>query len=407
MRSSVCHSCRSILRRRLQQQIIENQQPKRQRSDGAPSQKIQSLYHDTVPPSPQELSAASWFFKTYRPQKLWTANEWRRDDHNSATSETLIPEVVFLGRSNAGKSSLLNALLDDPTINKVGASPGKTKVAHAYGLSEPSFDKADRVKPKLPADLAKQNLLTVLDAPGYGFASQADWGADMIKYLKERKHLRRVFMLLPARHGIKPGDEIMIKLLRSLAIPHQIILTKCDGVNRIRLEDILRRVFATLANTSDRKTIQPLGEILTVGWLGDGKLNKKVQQNTMQGVDSVRWAVIRAVGLDKFVRRRFSEVRDASQYSDAPVWSDSITWGPPEQEKEDYAKPSKLPITPVVPSTPPIQGIGVSTGIDAFLSAVQKPNDSSSKGARARSPRDWRQKARSRISRKTKRGYSA
>lgn len=134
-----------------------------------------------------------------------------------------VPEVAFIGRSNVGKSSLISGLLGQKKLVKVSKEPGCTKSINFY-----TFTKGEALD---------QHMLYLVDLPGYGFAkiSQEEkrkW-ADIIKNYISSRHqdvLRRVFILVDARHGIKDSDVDMMNQLTQAAVPHQIILTKTDLV---------------------------------------------------------------------------------------------------------------------------------------------------------------------------------
>ena len=125
-----------------------------------------------------------------------------------------LPEVAFAGRSNVGKSSLLNALTGRNALARVSSTPGRTKQLNFFNL-------ADR--------------LALVDMPGYGYAQAAksvkeDWQGLMFAYLRGRPSLRRVILLLDARIEIKPADEAVIELFDRAAILFQLVLTKTDQV---------------------------------------------------------------------------------------------------------------------------------------------------------------------------------
>ncbi len=125
-----------------------------------------------------------------------------------------LPEVAFAGRSNVGKSSLLNALTRRNALARVSATPGRTKQLNFFNL-------ADR--------------LTLVDMPGYGYAQAAksvkeDWQGLMFAYLRGRPSLKRVFLLLDARIEVKASDEAVMELFDRAAILFQIVLTKADQV---------------------------------------------------------------------------------------------------------------------------------------------------------------------------------
>ena len=297
-------------------------------------------YHwDTEPATSSQLESATAFFRSHRPRKVWTATEWRKLNEPLPTdSESreiggggarphTIPEVVFLGRSNVGKSSLLNSLLLSPSLNRVGPRPGKTKTMHAWGLLPnthrtshmASFADSSEGPPEekklSPAEL-KEVRLSVLDMPGYGHASQTDWGEEILTYLRRRKQLRRAFVLVDALHGFKGGDTQMIRLLQEQGISYQIIVSKVDrllsspeakggrGVNVLNeLFDLLRTKVVQPQSKGRIQQGSGLGEILAVGSLGTEKKKSSSRLagggNDM-GIEAVRWAVLAAAGLEQY-----------------------------------------------------------------------------------------------------------
>ena len=124
-----------------------------------------------------------------------------------------VSEVAFAGRSNVGKSSLINTLLRQNGIARTSNTPGRTQELNFFG--------SDGVP------------LLIVDMPGYGFArapkAKVDaWTALIKEYLRGRQLLRRVFVLIDSRHGIKPNDVEIMKMLDETAVPYQIVLTKID-----------------------------------------------------------------------------------------------------------------------------------------------------------------------------------
>lgn len=150
------------------------------------------------------------------------------------------PEIAFIGRSNVGKSSLISCLLGQKKLVKVSKEPGCTKSVNYY-----TFTKGEELD---------DHMLYLVDLPGYGFAkiSQEEkrkW-ADIIKdYFASRNQdiLRRVFVLVDARHGIKDSDLQMMEQLTKAAVPHQIILTKSDLVSSAEeMKESLQSAFSAV-----------------------------------------------------------------------------------------------------------------------------------------------------------------
>jgi GTP-binding protein len=123
-----------------------------------------------------------------------------------------LPEIAFAGRSNVGKSSLVNALTGRKTLARTSNTPGRTRLLNFFRLAE---------------------HLLLVDLPGYGYAraSKSDikqWTGLSRAYLRGRPNLRRVCLLIDARHGLKPGDEAVMALLDEAAVSYQVVLTKAD-----------------------------------------------------------------------------------------------------------------------------------------------------------------------------------
>ena len=129
---------------------------------------------------------------------------------------TALPEVALCGRSNVGKSSLLNALTGHNALARVSHTPGRTKQLNFFELGEEGTPR-----------------LVLVDMPGYGYAQaskavKADWQGLMFNFLRGRPTLRRVVLLLDARIETKASDHAAMKLLTDAAVTFQIVLTKAD-----------------------------------------------------------------------------------------------------------------------------------------------------------------------------------
>ena len=122
------------------------------------------------------------------------------------------PEVAFAGRSNVGKSSLINALTSRRTLARVSVTPGRTRELNFFTLGH-------------------AEELYLVDMPGYGYAKAPKtavrgWTRLIGDYLKGRRELKRVFLLIDARHGIKANDRETMKLMDESAVSYQAVLTK-------------------------------------------------------------------------------------------------------------------------------------------------------------------------------------
>jgi GTP-binding protein len=140
-------------------------------------------------------------------------------------------EVAFAGRSNVGKSSLLNALAGRKALARISNTPGRTRMLNFYDLG-------GRVR--------------LVDMPGYGYASApkrqvAEWTELVFAYLKGRRDLKRAFLLIDARHGIMAGDLAAMDLLDGAAVSYQVVLTKIDKIAAGALAGRLAEVAGAIA----------------------------------------------------------------------------------------------------------------------------------------------------------------
>jgi GTP-binding protein len=140
-------------------------------------------------------------------------------------------EVCFAGRSNVGKSSLINALTGRKALARASNTPGRTQEINYFALGEERY---------------------LVDLPGYGFAEApvavvAKWQALLKQYLAGRQTLRRAFVLVDARHGVKAVDEEILTLLDRSAVTFQVVLTKVDKINRTGRDAVIAQVTGALA----------------------------------------------------------------------------------------------------------------------------------------------------------------
>jgi len=144
------------------------------------------------------------------------------------------PEIAFAGRSNVGKSSLLNALANRKALARTSNTPGRTQELNFFDVGRPP-------------------RIRLVDMPGYGFAEAPK---DMVKrwrflvndYLRGRAVLKRALILVDSRHGLKPVDQEVMRMLDSAAVGYHLVLTKADKVKKSALEEVFantRTVAAT------------------------------------------------------------------------------------------------------------------------------------------------------------------
>jgi GTP-binding protein len=127
-----------------------------------------------------------------------------------------LPEVAFAGRSNVGKSSLLNALAGRAGLARTSNTPGRTQELNVFGVGSPP-------------------RFRLVDMPGYGYAEAPEavvrrWTRLVGDYLRGRPNLKRVLLLVDSRHGLKPVDREVMALLDAAAVSYQLVLTKADKV---------------------------------------------------------------------------------------------------------------------------------------------------------------------------------
>jgi GTP-binding protein len=141
------------------------------------------------------------------------------------------PEFAFAGRSNVGKSSLLNAVTGRKHLARTSADPGRTRQLNFFRVGDAAM---------------------LVDLPGYGYARApkteiAQWTQLTGDYLKGRQALARVFLLIDSRHGLKPSDVEVMKTLDTAAVSYQIVLTKADKLRAGELEAVQARTLAAIA----------------------------------------------------------------------------------------------------------------------------------------------------------------
>ncbi len=140
------------------------------------------------------------------------------------------PEICFAGRSNVGKSSLINALTNRKGLARASNTPGRTRELNYFNVDD---------------------RLNLVDLPGYGYARApkteiSNWTRLTRAFLRGRAGLRRVFLLIDSRHGIKPTDIELMEMLDDAAVTYQLVLTKIDKIKKTELEKVMRRTSRTI-----------------------------------------------------------------------------------------------------------------------------------------------------------------
>ena len=140
-------------------------------------------------------------------------------------------EICFAGRSNVGKSTLINALTGRKALARTSNTPGRTQEINFFTAADSHY---------------------LVDLPGYGYANAPlpvveKWQRLLKKYLSGRRSLRRAFVLIDARHGVKPVDEEILSLLDSAAVTFQCVLTKADKIKTHEQETLLQQVRGALS----------------------------------------------------------------------------------------------------------------------------------------------------------------
>jgi GTP-binding protein len=142
-----------------------------------------------------------------------------------------LPEVAFAGRSNVGKSSLINALVGQKHLARASNEPGRTREVNFFVLDD---------------------KLRLVDLPGYGFAKTSKSTADRFQnlgraYLRGRPNLKRVYLLIDARHGLKTVDDEALKALDIAAVSYQIVLTKADKLKPAEVDTVVAQTLKAVS----------------------------------------------------------------------------------------------------------------------------------------------------------------
>ena len=310
------------LRRSILSQTLKILQPRRSISTAAPpishhdapiplpSQELLTptlnSYTVSNPPKPSQLKYAASYFTTAPPKILYSAAHFR------SFPPSPHPEVAFLGRSNVGKSSLLNALFGRTKDKPVHVSkrPGRTKTMNGFGVAGPhewGTPPKDGAKDEAWRRFPRGGLV-VVDMPGYGAGSREVWGEEALKFLQRRRQLRRTFVLVDAEHGLKGSDVWLLTHLRRQGVSYQVVLSKVDKVlldgskvpGSVKMGNRLLKLQETCGNMRKRLDEeaddgrQMMSDILYCS----AEHSLEESKHRKIGIDEVRWAVLSACGLE-------------------------------------------------------------------------------------------------------------
>lgn len=158
----------------------------------------------------------------------------------SQLEESTLPEICFCGRSNVGKSSLINKILNRKSIARVSSKPGKTVTINFY--------KVDNIR--------------LVDLPGYGYAKvnyseRERWSELMEGYFKSERDIRMAFQLIDMRHPATDFDISMLDFLSQMGIPYTVVLTKADKLNKTETEKRLQLIKQELGEFAENTKIIP------------------------------------------------------------------------------------------------------------------------------------------------------
>lgn len=175
-----------------------------------------------------------------------------------------VPEIAFAGRSNVGKSSLINAMTNRNGLARTSNTPGRTQELNFFDIGDPL-------------------IFRICDMPGYGYAKAPPkvvqkWRFLINDYLRGRAVLKRTFVLIDSRHGIKPVDEEVMEMLDKAAVSYRVVLTKADKVKQEEL-DVTAEQVAAIA----KKHPAAHPDLLLTS------------SEKKQGIDELRLAVLEAV----------------------------------------------------------------------------------------------------------------
>ena len=157
----------------------------------------------------------------------------------SPLPENHLPEIAFAGKSNVGKSSLINGLMNRKALARISATPGKTQTINFYNINEELY---------------------LVDLPGYGYAKVSEqekrkWGQLIERYLHGSEQLKAVFLLIDIRHAPSANDKMMYQWIVAQGFHPIIIATKLDKINRSQIQKQVKLIRTTLQAGADTQIV--------------------------------------------------------------------------------------------------------------------------------------------------------
>ncbi|ORX42323.1 P-loop containing nucleoside triphosphate hydrolase protein [Hesseltinella vesiculosa] len=217
-----------------------------------------------LPPTILTQPQKKWADKQFASQPLFikSCSEWQQ------APATTVPEVAFVGRSNVGKSTLINRLTNNNQLVKTSSKPGHTKLLNFFQVCK--------------------GKLNLVDMPGYGYRSQAEWGDMILEYLHHRQQLKRLFVLIDPTAGLKEWDRMLFDHLDERGISYQLILTKSDKLSAI--------AFDKSKEVIEQDMLSSVSCYPQFLYSGIPRRSRKNAESVAEDLTRIRWAVLQAAG---------------------------------------------------------------------------------------------------------------
>lgn len=266
----------------------------------------------TTPRDNRRITKALHFFN--KCEFLYSAAELRQHPLNDHT----VPEILVLGASNVGKSSLINGLFNRKDMARASKEPGKTTLMNAYGVGQPLSLSIGPVKngPKPP-----KHGLILMDTPGYGFGSRTEWGQNILTYIEKRKALRGAMLLVSAEKKLTEEDRWILEQLASASTRVIVVLTRVDKL-RGRWEETCSQMGHRL-----KEVAEDLERSLSLKFPVDiyAVSAHSAGDGTRGGIGGLRPAILDMAGIH-VGETKVEQTKENVQYTGKIVSFDDIQW---------------------------------------------------------------------------------